>query len=147
MLQSVRHLGPVSRRARLLPTQASLLSVGRAFSADAEASSVLEVRSDEEFTRELASAGEEGKLTVVDYTAAWCGPCKVIAPVFKQLSQQYPQARFLKIDIDEPKVEKTVTESNIGSVPTFAFFKKGKELARVMGADVVSLRNQLQKLA
>jgi hypothetical protein len=41
---------------------------------------------------------------------------KVIAPVYAQLSTLYPQARFLKVDIDEPALERTVTENGIASV-------------------------------
>ncbi|EGC37579.1 hypothetical protein DICPUDRAFT_13409, partial [Dictyostelium purpureum] len=90
----------------------------------------------------LISAGE--KLVVVDYTATWCGPCKAIAPIFIQLSNQYPDVIFLKIDVDKCKF--TAEEQGIRSMPTFQFFIKGQKIHEFSGADKNQLKGSIERL-
>ena len=56
---------------------------------------VLDVDSEAEFDKKITSAGS--KLVVIDYSTTWCGPCKVIAPKFDQLSDAYPDSIFIKV--------------------------------------------------
>lgn len=69
---------------------------------------------------------------LVDFTAAWCGPCKMMKPVLEQLHQQMgDKVRILKIDIDNsPSATKAY---NVQSVPTLILFQKGKSLWRQSG--------------
>ena len=70
---------------------------------------------------------------VVDFWAAWCGPCKMMAPIFEQTAQQIePRARLLKVDTE---AEQTLAARyQIRSIPTLMVFSAGKEIARVSGA-------------
>jgi thioredoxin 2 len=70
---------------------------------------------------------------VVDFWADWCGPCKMMAPIFEQTAQQIePRARLLKVDTE---AEQTLaTRYQIRSIPTLMVFSAGKEVARVSGA-------------
>merc|ERR1712224_577803 len=60
---------------------------------------VKQLKTKAEFDAELAAAG--GKLVVVDFTATWCGPCQMIAPLFNELSEKNPDVVFVKVDVDE----------------------------------------------
>nr|CAG8562306.1 8523_t:CDS:2 [Entrophospora candida] len=55
------------------------------------------IQSHTEYTQLIAST----KLTVVDFHATWCGPCHMIAPIFKELSEKYRHANFAKVDVDQ----------------------------------------------
>ena len=80
--------------------------------------------------RALAEAG--GKLVVVDFTAAWCGPCKAIAPEVDRLSIKYPHVVFLKVDVD--KVQAVAQEARVSAMPTFHFLKNRVKVADIVGA-------------
>lgn len=56
---------------------------------------VVDIDSEDAFDKTIKSA--DGALVIVDYSTTWCGPCKVIAPKFDELSDKYPQAVFLKV--------------------------------------------------
>jgi len=72
-------------------------------------------------------------LTVVDFWAAWCGPCRMISPVVDQLAQEYDgKAKVLKLDVDSN--QQTAMKFNIRSIPQILFFKGGKVVDTVVGA-------------
>ncbi|HEX9464948.1 MAG TPA: thioredoxin TrxC [Alphaproteobacteria bacterium] len=70
---------------------------------------------------------------VVDFWAAWCGPCKMMAPVFEQLAAEMePRVRFGKVDVDAQ--QELGARYQIRSIPTVAVFHRGREIARQAGA-------------
>lgn len=72
------------------------------------------------------------KLVVMDFFATWCGPCKMLAPIFESLSNEMSdKVDFAKIDIDRSL--EVVEEYKIVSVPTIIIFKNGKEVQRIVG--------------
>ena len=73
----------------------------------------------------------QNNLTIVDFFATWCGPCRMMAPIFEEVSNQAGYATFYKVDVDEcPEISK---KFGIMSIPTLVAIKNGKELDRNIG--------------
>ncbi|XP_046859162.1 monothiol glutaredoxin-S11-like [Xenia sp. Carnegie-2017] len=104
---------------------------------------VLVIQSDEQFNAEFQQ--NSNKLVIVDFTASWCGPCKRIAPVFEQLSTQFTQAVFLKVDVDICKG--TAAIYGIRAMPTFLFFLHGQKLDELRGPDPKALEEKILQLS
>lgn len=77
------------------------------------------------------SAGD--KTVVLDMYTQWCGPCKLIAPKYKELSQKYDDVVFLKLDCNQEN-KPLAKELGIKVVPTFKILKQGKIVKEVTGA-------------
>ncbi len=88
------------------------------------------ILTDENFESTLSSSKD---LVVVDFWASWCGPCMMMSPIFEQLASKYQgKAVLAKMNVDE---NKAIPEKyGIYGIPTFVFFKDGKEIGRAVGA-------------
>lgn len=72
-------------------------------------------------------------LVLVDFWAAWCGPCRMVGPVVEQLASEYEsQLKVGKLDVDAN--QQTASRFNIRSIPSILFFKDGKLIDTVVGA-------------
>ncbi len=68
----------------------------------------------------------ETKPVFCDFWASWCGPCRMLAPVFEEISDKYEgKATFLKIDIDEEDSESAAIKYGITSIPNIIAYKGG----------------------
>lgn len=95
----------------------------------------------EEFDAKLGNAGD--KLVVVDFTAAWCPPCKMIAPKFEEMSKEFTDVIFYKVDVDEN--DETAEANGIQAMPTFIFYRNGKKIDQMSGASEEKLREMITK--
>jgi thioredoxin 1 len=90
--------------------------------------SVLEI-SDANFEEEVRK--EKDYAVLVDFWAAWCGPCKMIAPVLEEIAKEYEgKLKVCKVNVDENQV---AAEYGIMSIPTLILFKDGEEKERIIG--------------
>lgn len=70
---------------------------------------------------------------LVDYWAAWCGPCRMVAPELEKVAAR-AEGRFVVAKVDTEALQQTAAQQNIQSIPTLAVWSGGREVARTMGA-------------
>lgn len=81
------------------------------------------------------------KPLLVDFTASWCGPCKMIGPYFEELAGKFPGVVFVKVDVDD--LDDVAAECGISAMPTFQLYSNGVKVEELTGAD----KGKLEALA
>lgn len=97
-------------------------------------------------TEEFQNIIDQG-VTVVDFFADWCSPCKRIAPELERISTIYTTVKFIKVDVDA--FEDLCRQYNITAMPTFILFKGGVEEKRFLGGShsvIEKIQNELDNL-
>ncbi|MFH1577756.1 MAG: thioredoxin [Candidatus Omnitrophota bacterium] len=81
---------------------------------------------------------------LVDFWAAWCGPCKMLAPTISEIAKEYQgKLKVCKVNVDE--APQTAANYGIMSIPTVSIFKNGKVMEQVVGAVDKSVINKKVK--
>jgi thioredoxin 1 len=105
-----------------------------------EDTQMAQILNSDNFTKEI----EKNEVTVVDFFATWCGPCKMLAPVFEELGNEMKEkANFFKVDID--KSLEIAQQYGINTVPTMLIFKNGKVVDKLVGfVPKVNIKNKVE---
>ena len=105
---------------------------------------VSEVGSTDEFDAALKEAN--GAIVVIDYSTTWCGPCKLVAPKFLTLSEQYDDVVFLKcIGDTSSEASQLMKREGVRSVPAFHVFDKfGDRIDTINGARIEEVENAIK---
>ena len=81
---------------------------------------------------EMEVLNEKERLTIVDFWAPWCGPCKMVAPHLESLAASRADVKVVKMNVDENQV--VPASFSIRSIPTLMLFKGGELLSTKIGA-------------
>ena len=84
--------------------------------------------SEDNFTESVLNSE---KPVLVDFWASWCGPCRMLAPVVEELSDEHPEIVFGKVNVDE--CPELAMRYNISSIPALLLFRGGEPVDRTVG--------------
>ncbi|XP_051130981.1 thioredoxin H9-like [Andrographis paniculata] len=99
------------------------------------------ITSKESWEQKMSEAERDGKIVIANFSATWCGPCKMIAPFYIQLSEKHTRMMFLTVDVDE--LIEFSTSWDIKATPTFFFLKHGQQIDKLVGANKPELQKKM----
>merc|ERR1712113_410159 len=114
-------------------------------------SNVFQTHSSIKMVKQVESADEfktivgGDKPVIIDFTATWCGPCKMIAPFFAELADKFTTIEFIKVDVDD--LDDVAAECGISAMPTFQVWKGGAKVEEMVGASKDKLSALCEKYA
>ncbi|KAF8394807.1 hypothetical protein HHK36_018743 [Tetracentron sinense] len=95
----------------------------------------------ESWEEKVSEASRDGKIVVANFSASWCGPCRMMAPLYCELSEKYPSLMFLTVDVDE--LTEFSSSWDIKATPTFFFLRDGQQLDKLVGANKPELQKKI----
>ena len=84
-----------------------------------------------------------GIISIVDFWAEWCGPCRMLGPILEQVAEKYPEKiQIVKVNVDDPSNQPLAMQYRISSIPRVIFFIGGnlvEDFVGVQSADTISM--------
>lgn len=74
---------------------------------------------------------EEKGITLIDFWASWCGPCRMLSPIVDEVAEEVEGIKVGKVNVDEQ--QELARQFNIMSIPTLVVLKNGQEIKRSLG--------------
>ena len=95
------------------------------------------------YVSEISQIPQNGKV-ILDFFAEWCGPCKKLGPVFSELSNQYSNITFIKIDTDS--AEELAKHYNVSALPTVIYINNGEVVSIIKGFNMDKIKSETEEL-
>ena len=92
-----------------------------------EVKNIIEITSKDQFDKEIKSE----VLTIVDFWAVWCGPCRVLKPLLHKIADEHKEIRLLTVDVDSN--QELAAEYDINSIPAVFMFRNGEIIDNFVG--------------
>ena len=92
-----------------------------------EVNNIIEITSKDQFDKEIKSE----VLTIVDFWAVWCGPCRVLKPLLHKIADEHKEIRLLTVDVDAN--QELAAEYDINSIPAVFMFRNGEIVDNFVG--------------
>ena len=132
----------IKRKARLSSPSPLLAEQGEGINSSSSDTTntkkmVTQITTADQFNEAIKSS----KLVVVDFYATWCGPCKMIAPLVERFANEYTDAEFYKVDVDE--LGQVAQQQEVSAMPTILFFKNGQVIDKIVGANPNALKQKI----
>ncbi|KAK7307150.1 hypothetical protein VNO77_39964 [Canavalia gladiata] len=112
-------------------------------SSETESPQILTFHSTPEWNAHFKALKETDKLMVVNFTATWCGPCKLMDPVIQEFAAKYTDVEFIKVDVEE--LMEVSQAFKVQALPTFILVKRGKVADKSVGVRKEELKRMIEK--
>ena len=95
----------------------------------------INLKSGEDWKNAADKCINENRKIIIDFYAEWCRPCKMIAPLYADLSNKYPETIFLKVNTDTAELKQLVNSLQVSSLPTFIVIEHNQETKKLTVID------------
>lgn len=85
------------------------------------------------------------ELVIIDFYAKWCKPCITLGPTFDELSGEYKQCKFYKINVDNPKIKSILKLCEIKSLPSICFYRAKEFMKKIEGSNENVIRDNINR--